>query len=276
MKKFTLLFLAFFGVGLLGNAQIISQYIETNSGTEPKGIEIWNNTDSQLDFNANTLLIEKGTNGAPLSGVYTLESGTLDAGDVLVIGTSDLQATTEGNGADFYEHAFTFNGNDALAVSYGGTTTDVFGMPEEDPGSAWEGNGVSTKDQNIGLLTGITSGDTDGWTDPSERFETVNTDPSGANGDEGFGIAPEGGDNQTPSITNIQQTPEVVTSSDEVNVSADVTDSDGTVENVELHWGTTSGSLTNTINMSTTRAAYTTDSPIPAQDDGTTVYYEVF
>ncbi|MCF8307778.1 MAG: DUF5017 domain-containing protein [Bacteroidales bacterium] len=276
MKKFTFLILAFFGVGILGHAQIISQYIETNSGTEPKGIEIWNNTDSQLDFNANTLLIEQGTNGNPLSEEYTLESGTLDAGDVLVIGTSDLQATTEGNGADFYEHTFQFNGNDALAVNYGGTTIDVFGMPEEDPGSAWEGNGVSTADQNIGLLGGITSGDPDGWTDPSERFETVNTDPSGDNGDEGFGIAPEGGDNQNPSITNIVQTPEVVTSSDEVNVSADVTDSDGTVENVELHWGTESGNLDNTINMSTTRATYTTDSPIPSQADGTTVYYEVF
>ncbi|MCF8232911.1 MAG: DUF5017 domain-containing protein, partial [Bacteroidales bacterium] len=88
-------------------------------------------------------------------------------------------------------------------------------------------------------------------------------------------IQEEGG-NETPEISNVTHTPEVITSSDEVNVSADVTDSDGTVENVELHWGTESGSLNNTINMSTTRATYTTDSPIPAQDDGTTVYYEVF
>jgi len=82
--------------------------------------------------------------------------------------------------------------------------------------------------------------------------------------------------NQTPEITNITHTPEVVTSSDAVSVSADVTDNDGTIASVELHWGTESGSLTNTIGMSTSRATYTTDSPIPAQPDETTVYYEVY
>ena len=30
--------------------QIISQYVETNSGSTPKGVEIWNNTGSTLDF----------------------------------------------------------------------------------------------------------------------------------------------------------------------------------------------------------------------------------
>jgi len=82
--------------------------------------------------------------------------------------------------------------------------------------------------------------------------------------------------NATPEISNIEHTPELVTSSDAVSVSADVTDSDGTLANVELHWGTESGNLTNTIGMSTSRATYTTDSPIPAQADGTTVYYEVY
>ena len=35
-------------------AQIISQYVETNSGTTPKGVEIWNNTGSTLDFSSNS------------------------------------------------------------------------------------------------------------------------------------------------------------------------------------------------------------------------------
>jgi len=39
--------------------QIISQYVETNSGTVPKGIEIWNNTASTLDFSTNNLIIQK-------------------------------------------------------------------------------------------------------------------------------------------------------------------------------------------------------------------------
>jgi len=79
-----------------------------------------------------------------------------------------------------------------------------------------------------------------------------------------------------PSITNITQNPTTVTSSDTVSVSADVTDPDG-IGGVELHWGTTSGSLNNTINMSLSSGnTYTTDSNIPAQVDGTTVYYEIY
>ena len=68
------------------------------------------------------------------------------------------------------------------------------------------------------------------------------------------------GGNTPPSISNIVQTPDAVTSSSTVSVSADVTDSDGTVAGVELHWGTTSGSLGTTISMSNTSGdTYTTD-----------------
>ncbi len=87
-----------------------------------------------------------------------------------------------------------------------------------------------------------------------------------------------GGGSQGPSISNITQTPNSdITSSDVVSVSADVTDADGTVAGVELHWGTTSGSLGTTIAMSNSGGdTYTTDSDIPAQSDGATVYYEVY
>ena len=84
--------------------------------------------------------------------------------------------------------------------------------------------------------------------------------------------------NQPPQITNITQTPTSgnVTSSDAVSVSADVTDSDSNVANVELHWGTSTGNLSNTIVMSLSSSdTYLTDTDIPAQADGTTVYYEI-
>jgi len=192
MKKlFTFLSLLF--VAAIGYGQIISQYIETNSGSTPKGIEIWNNTGSTLDFSTNNLVIKKGTNGGSLSAVYTLSSGTLADGAVIVIGTSDLETVTINNGSSFYDKSFSFNGDDALQVEYGGVVTDVFGEPGSDPGSAWSGNGVSTKNQNIELKSSITTGDTDGWTDPSTRFNTNNTDPAGTGGDDGFGIAPSSG-----------------------------------------------------------------------------------
>ena len=173
--------------------QIISQYIETNSGTAPKGIEIWNNTVGELNFSSNPLVIEKSANGAVPAVDYTLSSGTLAVGAVIVIGTNaapSLQTVTEANGATFYYEGFTFNGDDGLIVRYGGTITDVFGDPGTgDPaGSGWLGNGVQTYNQNIQIKDGITTGDTDGWTDPSTRFEVVSADP--VNDQSGFGIAP--------------------------------------------------------------------------------------
>ncbi|WP_323786925.1 lamin tail domain-containing protein [Psychroserpens sp.] len=200
MKKIYTLLIALLMTGL-GYSQIISQYIETNSGTTPKGIEIWNNTGATLDFSTNNLVIEKGTNGATPSADFTLSTGTLADGDVIVIGTSDMATVTIANGSTHFTKAFTFNGDDALVVKYGGTITDMFGTAGSDPGSSWTGSGVDTRNQNIELNSGLTTGDTDGWTDPSTRFSTVNTDPAGTNGDEGFGIAPSTGGGCTAPTT---------------------------------------------------------------------------
>jgi len=185
-------FFALLLIGNLGYSQIISQYIETNSGSDPKGIEIWNNTGATLDFSVNNLVIEKGTNGGAPSTDFTINSGTLLAGEVIVIGTSDMQTVTLANGSVFFLKAFTFNGDDSLVVRFGGTITDTFGTAGSDPGNSWDGSGVSTRNQNIEINGGITTGDLDGWTDPSTRYSTVNTDPNGVNGDAGFGIAPAG------------------------------------------------------------------------------------
>lgn len=83
--------------------------------------------------------------------------------------------------------------------------------------------------------------------------------------------------NVGPSITNILQTPSAtqVEPDDAVLVSADIIDSDG-VASAQLNWGLTSGSLTNAITMSLdTGNSYSTNRAIPAQPDGTTVYYHI-
>lgn len=84
--------------------------------------------------------------------------------------------------------------------------------------------------------------------------------------------------NYPPSISNIVRTPSgTITNSIAVSISADASDSDGTVEGVELHWGTSSGSLGNTIEMSLDAGnTYIADTDIPAQAGGTTVYYEIY
>lgn len=87
----------------------------------------------------------------------------------------------------------------------------------------------------------------------------------------------DGPANNPPVITNITQTPDTDIMDDQtVSVSADVTDSDGTLASVVLNWGTESGNLVNSIPMSVSSGdTYTTDTDIPAQVGGTTVFYAI-
>lgn len=83
------------------------------------------------------------------------------------------------------------------------------------------------------------------------------------------------GGNLPPTISQITLTPDVynITSTDIVTVEASITDPDG-VASATLNWGTTSGALTNAVPMTlTTGTTYSAN--IPAQADGTTVYFEI-
>lgn len=82
-----------------------------------------------------------------------------------------------------------------------------------------------------------------------------------------------------PTITNVVHIPSTnITSSTTVSVSATVTPGSESIFGVELLWGIASGVLTETaIDMSiSTNNLYTTDSNIPAQAEGTTVYYQIY
>ncbi len=197
MMKWMWVFAMMAGLGVeMVRAQslIISQYVETESGTIPKGIELWNAGETAIDFSVTPLDVQKGNNGGAPQSDFTLNSGTLDPGAVWVIGTSDMGTyldNTFGAGTvNFSVKGFTFNGDDALVVLLDGVTNDVFGTVGVDPGTAWSGNGVSSANQNISILPGVNTGDVDGWTDPSGRFETISTSPTGAGGLDGFGVAP--------------------------------------------------------------------------------------
>ena len=204
MKKLLFTMLGFFLASLaFSQTVIISQYIETNSGNTPKGIEIWNPSGVAINFATTNLVIKLGRNGGALTTLVTINTGTLGAGGVLVIGTSDMDTAAElpdecPTNVIYLTQAFDFNGDDALSLELNGVVTDIFGNPGSDPGTAWTGGTptVSTANNNIKLKAGITTGDTNGWTDPSERFETE----SSTNALTNFGVPPTGCSSTSPVV----------------------------------------------------------------------------
>lgn len=194
-KKYPLILIAFlcFVVSSHGQSDvIISQYIETDSGATPKGIEIFNVSSAAITFTvANNLQVYQGTNGGACSaiGATNITSGTLGIDEVWVIGTSNLTTYATINGTDLggtTTHNFGFNGDDALQIRLGGVIQDMFGLCGTDPGSSWTGGGVDTRDNNLQVKDALCDGDIDGWTNPSVRFDEITTGSTMT----GFGNAP--------------------------------------------------------------------------------------
>ena len=186
---------------------LISQYVETNSGSHPKGIELWNKTGDTIDFAVTPLVVYRSSGAGDLYDKFTLGTGTLLDSAVMVVGSNQIKDyLTDTFGADVVQHhynALGFSGDDALQIRLGGIIQDTFGTPGTDPGAAYKDTPTSatvqTQNSNIALKSGYTIGDVDGWADPSERFETISTNPANVVGADGaavtggllgFGVAP--------------------------------------------------------------------------------------
>ena len=289
MRKFTIQLLSFvallfFSSQIFGQATdlFFSEYIEGSSNN--KALEIYNGTGNPVDLsNYEVWRISNGGNWPENS--YPL-TGTLADGDVFVIANSSAGPEILAV-ADMTSGATYFNGDDAigLAKDIGGTMTLIDAVGEEgpDPGSGWDVAGVTnaTAEHTLVRKSTICSPNTNwplsaGTNAIDSEWIVYNQDDFGYIGSH---TASCSGGNIAPFISNVVQTPsediEVTTT---VSVSADVTDSDGTVDLVELNWGTTSGLLSNSIVMTNGGSGdtYTTSTDIPAQAVGTTVYYEVY
>ena len=171
---------------------IISQYVDTGSGSTPKGIELWNVSGSTIDFSVTELIVNLFANdNMSATTEATVNTGTLAAGAVMVIGGSDLKTFMDNNQPSilFIEDSFSFNGNDALEILLDGSRQDLFGTigGTDD----FLGNGVSAADQNIGLKPEITNGAENGFSDPSTRFTTIDDDIIDDTDLAGFGVAPD-------------------------------------------------------------------------------------
>ena len=185
---------------------IISQYIESDSGTAPRGIEIFNPTTGTFDFSNNNVYINVASEGNVSNYINELviNSGTLEAGAVLLVGSSEIEDYLIENKfsyVTFIQHNFTFDGDDTIILSNsatnGGTVFDMFGeLTATDPGDSWSGGGIETRNCNLSIRDYyndnqfFTSGTSSGWSNPSTRYVQTSTNPSGRRGLKGCGEAP--------------------------------------------------------------------------------------
>lgn len=204
------------GSGAAGRV-LISQYTETPSGSAPKAIEIMNASAREVFFAAEPLHVLLHRDGAATGQNDALiTTGRLPRGAVVVIGDAATGQHLTGQGllsataaevdnapagtvftdtgepdgrAIFVKDAFTFNGNDALAVRLNGQLCDVFGQPGNNPGTAWSSSNpaVSTQNQNLSRKRSALAPSA-GWTNPSLFFETAGSTLAAAL--TGFGVAP--------------------------------------------------------------------------------------
>jgi|GEM_PF-3378260 len=276
MKLTTKALLTLFLFPLFGYSQIISQYIETNSGTKPKVIEIYNNTGSTITFsNSNNLSVWQFTNGSTSeSRKVNVTTGSLGPGAVMVIGSDTMESYNSvdyiPDGVTFVSYNFGFNGDDALAITLGNSSsttidsskiTDTLGQYGVDPGWGWGHNNVATANDNIELRPGIFYGDTDYWDDATDvhtRFQKVNDNPNDTGNNEydvsGLGVPPSNhytydGTNwnsysnagSNPSTTTLSNTAPSFSGSNHILIgsgSVNVTSTSSTFSSIQLDGGT--------------------------------------
>jgi predicted extracellular nuclease len=204
-----------------------SEYIEGSSNN--KALEIFNGTGSTVDLAAGGYQVRMYFNGNPAAGLTINLVGSVTPGDVFVLAQSSadppiLAQADQTNGAGW------FNGDDAVALTKGGTAADpvdVIGQAGVDPGTEWGMGLTSTADNTLRRKSGISAGDTNGG-DPFDP--AVEWDGFATNTFDGLGFHFSGGDappvvSSTSPANGAAEVPE--SSNITVNFSEPVTAADG-------------------------------------------------
>jgi uncharacterized protein len=146
-----------------------SEYIE-GSATN-KALEIYNPTAAAVDLSAYT--VKLFSNGASTTSFVTALSGSLAAGQVLVLVNSNSAAPFLVSGSVAANSVINFNGDDAITLEKSGAVIDRFGQLGVDPGTEWSANGVGTANRTLRRKPGVTVGDSNASAvfDPSLQWD---------------------------------------------------------------------------------------------------------
>jgi hypothetical protein len=167
MKKiYTLLSLMIISVASSAQCSglIFSEYIEGSSSN--KALEIYNSSGSSIDLSNYAVI--RMNNGSTTSPDTFRMNGMLASEAVYVIANSSADAAILAL-ADTTGSATFYNGDDALTLANITTSTvvDLFGIPGEDPGSAWTwasgATNNSTLVRNYSVQSGVATWDTLEW-----------------------------------------------------------------------------------------------------------------
>lgn len=145
-----------------------SEYIEGSSNN--KALEIYNNTGASVDLSAYE--VQMFFNGNTNAALTIALQGTLPDGEVYVLAHNAahpdiLAVADQTNGAGW------FNGDDAVALLYGGNPIDVIGQFGVDPGSQWGTGDTATANKTLRRMTSVTEGDANGYDafDPAQQWD---------------------------------------------------------------------------------------------------------
>lgn len=166
---------------------IISEYIEGSSHN--KALELYNPTDAPIDLEAGGYRVQMYFNGSSSAGRTINLAGVVPAGGTFVLGNGNAEPGVTDRSDQLDNSTSWYNGDDAVVLRKGADeVVDSLGQVGVDPGSSWQGGGISTQDRTLRRMGSVLAGDTNPTDpfDPSvewEGFPQNTFDGLGSHGD---------------------------------------------------------------------------------------------
>lgn len=136
---------------------LFSEYVEGSSYN--KALELYN-TGEIIDFSMDNYVVDIYTNGSTAPRYSINLSGVIDQNGTFVIGHTSADGAITSI-ADMLSGSLSFNGDDAITLSYNGAIVDRIGQIGVDPGSEWGTGNTSTQNQTLRRDVSVITGDVD-------------------------------------------------------------------------------------------------------------------